>query len=80
MGAAVVQPIRHAAVQALRNAARAHASRPMVLAAWTDGTPRRDRPLLAGLVLRPPSPPEDLPERPADLGVQPVLADEPGQR
>src|SRR5260370_12549113 len=39
MGAPVMQPARHAAVPALRNAARAHASLQMVLTPGADGTP-----------------------------------------
>jgi len=39
MDAAVMQPTRHDAAPALRNAARAHASVLMVLLSGADGTP-----------------------------------------
>jgi hypothetical protein len=44
MGAPVMQPARHAAAPALRNAARAHTSLQMVLTPGADGTPPRNRP------------------------------------
>src|SRR5882724_4964886 len=44
MGAPVMQPARHAAAPALRNAARAHASVLMVLTPGADGTPTGHRP------------------------------------